>query len=187
MPLRWESHPQTRRVLDSLLPHTTVPWGCLKEPDTVDHVVEKLLADPAVKIPDLSTSLVDVYHSCSLGIACVSRLCTAVLETAVHHHQLSKETLIYLQYRYGNLRAVIRGQELPQTLALSSDIYFIVSKESGALLTTHVGKYHRHQELYQYSHLDGRVTNLEKLLAVKRFSSVWVATSDPIGEIDIPF
>ena len=184
----WETHPQTRERLRWLIKRDAVPWGCLVHSRSVDELVVQLQQDRPVRIPDLDTLNYHVYHTRALGVACVSRISTALLHNAVTTQQLSDQTLIYLQYRYGNLRALIRGQELPPTLAMSADIYLLVSVDRPALISTHVGAFHPHQTLYDYRHLDGRVTTLQKLLTSKHFTTVWVTTPDPTVEIeDIPY
>lgn len=187
MTARWETHPKTRDALKRLVRHDAVPWGTLKDLTTVDEVLERLQQCPPVLIPDLTTKLVEVYHSADLGVGCVARVSSSLLETAMQIGQIDPETPITLRYRHGNLFCVVKPEDLPPMASLSQDVYFMVNTETHALISTHIGKYHWHHAMYQYYHLDKKVTTLKKLLDTKRFTSVYIDTGGDSELIDIPY
>lgn len=187
MTARWETHPKTQDALKRLVRHDVVPWGCLKDLTTVDQVLERLAQCPPVLIKDLSSPMIHVYHTADLGVGCVTRIDTSVLENAMLMGQIDPETPITLRYRLGNLFCLIKPEELPAMVSLSQDVYFLVSTETNALITTHIGKYHWHHAMYQYYHLDKKVTTLKKLLDTKRFTSVCIDLGGDDHLLDIPY
>jgi hypothetical protein len=100
---------------------------------------------------------------------------------------VDKETPIHLRYKHGNLFCYIRPEDLPSTITLTQDVYFTVDKVRQILAWFHLGKYHWHHVLYEYSHLDERVTTLQKLLATKRFTSVYINPYDYRYSDSIPY
>ena len=176
MTARWETHPKTLKALKTLVRHDAVPWGCLKDLTTAEEVSCRLIALPPVIVPDLSTPLIRVYHTTDLGVGCVARISACVLQTALETGQMPPETLVTLRFRHGNLFCTIKAQELPPQISLSQDVYLMVDPQANALFATHIGKYHWHHLLYQYKHLDGKVTTLKKLLESKRFTSIYIDT-----------
>ena len=187
MTQRWETHPQTLQTLKRLVRHDAVIWGCLKDLTTAEEVSERLIVYPPTLIPDLCTAKKQIYHTTDLGVGCVQRVCTSVLETAIHLGSLDKDALVTLRYQHGNVFCYIKPYDLPPTVSLTKDVYLTVGVESQILADFHLGKYHWHHALYQYTHLDGKVTTLQKLLATKRFTSVCIDTYDDTYSDSIPY
>ena len=183
----WLEKPKTRQVLGTLVRHNSLVWGTLQLLNTVDEVLDILTKNPPVEIKDYGTDKTTVLHTAALGPAFVRRISTQVLENFLSARLLKPETIIYLRYKHGNLRALVKPEDLDPMVLKSLDIYFTVDRQTNELISHHVGKYHSHHELYDYYHLDAKITNLQKLLDSKRFTSVWIAHQEDFDIIDIPY
>lgn len=183
----WLHHPQTLQALQKLVRRDFWEWGCLYQITDPKDVIARLNHFPAAFLRDLSTPYIHVYHTRELGLGHTYRIHTKCLAWAVQTHQLPADTCVALKYQHGNLFCTIDPEVLSPTLKYSQDVYLYVDAKERCLFSHHIGSYHWHHALYEYQHLDGKTTTVEKLLKADRFTSVYLDTSDPDGLSDIPY
>ena len=182
----WIDHPKTLQVLTELVCSDLVPLGRLTQFTAAEDVLKRLKSYPPVKLPDYTTSGTTLLHTRDLGVCALSRMCISVLHTAVHTGKLDPSTKVYLYYRQGNLFAFMKSQDLPKTVTLSLDVYLTVDTSEQCLVGYHIGKLHTHHALYDYRHLDSKMTTIEKLLKTNRFTSIYIGSEEDFGLCDIP-
>lgn len=183
----WVDHPHTLELLKVIVQHDLVPWGCLTEIKSPQEVLVRLKHYPPVELPDYRTKHTSVLLTRDLGLGALSRISTDILTTAIQMGSISKTALVTLSFRHGNLFAFIHPEDLDKTVLISTEVYLGINLQTPCLAWWHLGKLHTHHALYDYAHLDGKVTTLEKLLLSKRFTSVYVGAKEDFKYCDLPF
>lgn len=187
MTVPWVNHPQTLPALQRLVRQDLWPWGRLCNFTEPQAVAERLNASPAAFIKDQSSSLIHVYHTRELGVARAWRVSLSTLALAVQSQQIDAYAPVTLRYQHGNVFCLISPEHVPLSVQLSQDLYLYVDSQQQCLIGHHVGKHHWHHALYTYTHLDGKVTSLSKLIQTQRFSSVYISTGSEDALLDIPY
>jgi hypothetical protein len=117
----------------------------------------------------------------------VARVSVELLSTAVQTGQLDPDTMVRLSFKHGNLFALVRPEGLPPSVTLSQDVYLAIDTQTNCLAWHHLGRLHQHHALYDYRHLDGKSTTLDRLLKTRRFTSVGIGVEDDFDFCDIPY
>lgn len=147
----------------------------------------RLKACPPVRLPDHTTKGFSLYHTPDLGVGELFRVEGHELRTAMQRGQVDPLTVVYLRYCHGNLFALMKPQELPASLTHTQDVYLWVDTQVQVLAGWELGKHTKHHALYDYGHLDGKTTTVEKLVKSERFTSVTLAVHEDFEFCDIPY
>lgn len=141
---------------------------------TVDGLLEKLAAARYERLKYLPISKLTIYRTCDIGLGYMDYVSIRQFQEWIALGKVDKDIPVHLEYKHGNIFAIVDLLQLDPTVMLTDETYLLVNEETKAIHYIKIGKPCNPNRLYDAKALHLAVSTIDRIATIPGMNSLYI-------------